>query len=76
MESIWSSYMAKERERELRWHYGVIDTAKDMLQEENQRLKTRVEEVESIIKKTLESVDKLQSDLYEAKAQKAKAEGR
>lgn len=76
MESIWSCYMAMERERELRWHYRVIDTAKDMLQEENQRLKTQVEEVESIIKKTLESVDKLQSDLYEAKAQKVKAEGR
>lgn len=49
-ESILSYYMPKERERELRQHYVVIDNAKNILYEKNQRLKVWVEEVESTMK--------------------------
>lgn len=69
MESILSCYLARDKDRELRWHCGVLDTAKNILGEENQRLKTLVEEIETMMKETLELVDKLHSDLDEAKVQ-------
>lgn len=52
-------FVAKEHHKALRWEFGTKETDRRLLAEECSRLKARVDEVEGIMKETLESVDKL-----------------
>lgn len=66
MDSALCAYIAKERDKALRRDFGVQEIDRNLLQEECSRMKTQVEEVETIMKETLEFIDKLQVDLVKA----------
>lgn len=74
MEITLCAYMAKKRNKSLRRDFKAEETDKSLLQEECSRLKARVKKVENIIKETLESIDKLQTDLDEANTSKSALE--
>lgn len=65
------AYLAKEWSKDLRREFGAQEMDKNLLHEECSQLKARVTEMESIMKKTLESIDKLQVDLDETNIVKA-----
>lgn len=70
MESALCAYLAKERNKALRREFSAQEIDKNLLQEECTRLKARVSEVENTMKETLESIDKLQTNLDEANTSK------
>lgn len=62
------AYVIKEHFRTFRQKFGANKTHRELLVEECSNLKTRVVEVEGVMKETLDSVDKLQVDLDAAHA--------
>lgn len=76
MECALSAYLANERDKGLRREFGEQETNKNFLQEECLRLKARASKIKNTMKETLESVDKLQTDLDEANAAKLALENR
>lgn len=74
IECVLYVYLEKECDKAFRKKIKALEGQKNLLLEEGQRLKARVNEVEGIIKETLESVDKFQVDLDEANASKATLE--
>lgn len=59
LQSALYAYMAKERNKVLRWEFGAQEMDKRLLAEECSRLKTRVVKVEGTMRETLELVNKL-----------------
>lgn len=70
MKSVLCAYIAKKRRKALSREFGAQETDIRLLADECSRLKTRVNEVESTMKETLELVDKLQLELGEVNASK------
>lgn len=68
LESALYAYMAKERNKFLKWEFGAQEIDRRLLAEEYSRLKTQVDEMEGMMKETMESVDKIQVDRGEADA--------
>lgn len=76
MESALCAYIAKEQDKALRRDFGAQEIDRNLLQEECSRMKTQMEEVETIMKETLEFIDKLQVDLVKANNSKFILENR
>lgn len=70
LEGALCAYMAKEHYKTLRQEFSTKETNRRLLAEACSRLKAQVNEVEGIMKETLESMDKLQAELNEANASK------
>lgn len=66
LEGALCTYVAKERYKALRREFGANYTDRRLLAKECSRLNARVTKVESIMKETLEFVNKLWADLDEA----------
>lgn len=76
IEHILFAYLAKERNKGLRREFRTQEGERNLLQEDCQRLKAHVFEVENTMKEMLEFMDELQVDLDEANAAKANLEDR
>lgn len=64
------AYMIKEWDKILRRPFGAHEMNKNLLQEQCSKLKAWITKVESTMKETLESIDKLQTNLDEANTTK------
>lgn len=76
MGCILSIYLAKEHEKALKREFRALVGERNLLLDVGQWLTTRVDEVEGIMKETLQSIDNLQVDMDVANAAKVNLEGR